>query len=71
VQDSGAACPSASTTFPVTTYDEDVQYLANQNCQAGILAPMQFIPLKGENETYYLSFGFWIRERGDYASNPS
>ena len=36
-----------------------------------ILAPLQFIPLRGEDQNYYLSFGFWIRERGDYASNPN
>jgi uncharacterized membrane protein YoaK (UPF0700 family) len=70
-QDVAPACPGASTTLPVTTYDEDVQYLANRECHAGILTPMQFIPLKGEDENYYLSFGLWIRERGEYESNPN
>jgi len=70
-QDAAPACPSPSTTLPVTTYDEYVKYLANPSCQAGVLAPMQFIPLRGEDQNYYLSFGFWIRERGDYASNPN
>ena len=71
LQDAAPVCPGPSTTLPVTTYDEDVKYLANPECQAGVLAPMQFIPLRGEDQNYYLSFGFWIRERGDYASNPN
>jgi len=71
LQDAAPACPSSSTPLPVTTYDEDMKYLANPECQAGVLAPIQFIPLRGEDRNYYLSFGFWIRERGDYASNPN
>ena len=71
LQDAVPACPGPSTPLPVTTYDEDVKYLANPECQAGVLAPMQLIPLRGEDQNYYLSFGFWIRERADYASNPN
>ena len=71
LQDAAPACPSSSTPLPVTTYDEDLKYLANPECQAGVLAPIQFIPLRGEDRNYYLSFGFWIRERGDYVSNPN
>ena len=71
-QDAAPVCPGPSTTLPVTTYDEDVKYLADRECQTGdILAPVQFIPLRSEDESYYLSFGFWIRERGDYVSNPN
>ena len=71
-QDAAPVCPGSSTTLPVTTYDEDVKYLADRECQTGdILAPVQFIPLRSEDESYYLSFGFWIRERGDYVSNPN
>ena len=70
--DAAPVCPGPSTTLPVTTYDEDVKYLADRECQTGdILAPLQYIPLKGEDESYYLSFGFWIRERADYTSNPN
>jgi uncharacterized membrane protein YoaK (UPF0700 family) len=71
LQDAAPACPSPSTPLPVTTYDEDMKYLANPECQAGVLAPIQFIPLRGEDRNYYLSFGFWIRERADYVSNPN
>jgi hypothetical protein len=71
LQDAPPACPNPSGTLPVTTYDEDVKYLANPECPAGVLAPMQFIPLGGEGSGYYLSFGFWIRERGDSSSNPN
>lgn len=70
-QDSQPVCPSPSTTLPQMTYDENVQYLANPGCRNGFLAPIQFIPLNGENENYYVSFGFWIRERGEYVSNPN
>ena len=71
LQDAAPVCPSPSAALPVTTYDEDLRYLANPECRAGVLAPMQFIPLRGEDPNYYLSFGFWIRERADYASNPN
>ncbi len=71
LSDASTACPDSSATLPVTTYDENVKYLANPSCQSGLLAPMQFIPLRGEDDSYYLSFGFWIRERADYSSNPN
>jgi hypothetical protein len=64
------ACPSVSSNFPTMTYDENVRYLADSDCQASVLAPIQYIPL-GQNENNYLSFGVWIRERGEYVSNPN
>jgi hypothetical protein len=51
------------------TYDENTQYLANPDCRTSLLDPVRFIPL-GQDENNYLSFGFWIRERGEYVSNP-
>lgn len=71
LQEAAPACLSPSAAFPITTYDEDMKYLANPECRGGLLAPLQFIPLRGEDRNYYLSFGFWIRERADYASNPN
>ena len=71
VHDNAAPCPDAPKNLPVATYDEQVQYLANSDCRAGLLDSIQFIPLSRENENYYVSFGFWIRERGEYASNPN
>jgi hypothetical protein len=53
------------------TYGEDVQYLANQECRTSFADSIKFVPLDGENESRYLSFGFWIRERGEYVSNPN
>jgi hypothetical protein len=53
------------------TYDEPAEDFADAACRTSLLDSMQFIPLNGENENYYLSFGFWIRERGEYASNPN
>jgi hypothetical protein len=70
-QDIAPACPSASTSLPLMTYDEPVQTLAHRDCRTSVLDSIQFIPLNGENENYYLSFGFWIRERGEYVSNPN
>src|SRR5262249_34861898 len=64
------ACPSVSTYLPQMTYDENAQYLANSDCRTSLLDPVQFISL-GQNENNYLSFGFWIRVRGEYASNPN
>jgi hypothetical protein len=70
-QDNAAACPDAPKSLPLTTYDEQVEYLANSNCRTSPLDKVQFIPLSRDNENYYASFGFWIRERGEYASNPN
>jgi hypothetical protein len=49
------------------TYDEDLQYLRNPECRTSVLDAIQFIPL-GQNDNNY---GFWIRERGEYISNPN
>jgi hypothetical protein len=64
-------CPDAPKSLPLITYDEQVQYLATPDCRTGLLDSMKFIPLSRDNENYYVSFGFWIRERGEYASNPN
>jgi len=65
------ACAKGSSNFPpMMTYDENVRYLANSDCRTSLLAPIQYIPL-GQNENNYLSFGLWIRERGEYVSNPN
>ena len=70
VPDPKPACPGVSTPLPPMTYDENAQYLANSDCRTSLLDRIRFIPL-GQNENNYLSFGFWIRERGEYASNPN
>jgi len=70
-QDAAPACTGASAKPPLMTYDEQVQYLANPTCRTSFLDTIRFIPLKEDNDNYYLSFGFWIRERGDYTSNPN
>jgi hypothetical protein len=64
-------CPSAPKSLPLMTYDEPVQYLATPGCRTNLLDSIQFIPLSRDDENYYVSFGFWIRERGEYASNPN
>src|ERR1700692_2046410 len=65
------SCPSPPSTLPLMTYDEDVRYLENPACRTGFLNSLQFIPLRSEGENYYLSLGGWIRERGEYFSNPN
>ena len=69
--DNATACPSAPKSLPPITYDEQVRYLSTSDCRTGVLDSVQFIPLSRDNENDYLSFGFWIRERGEYASNPN
>src|SRR6201987_3726382 len=64
-------CPDAPKNLPLTTYDEQVQYLAIPYCRTSLLDSIQFMPRSRENENYYLSVGFWIRERGEYVSNPN
>lgn len=66
-----SGCSSASMKLPRMTYDEDVQYLADTACRTSSLDSIQFIPLGAEDENHYLSFGFWIRERLEYVSNPN
>lgn len=68
-QNPAPAC-SAPAKLPPMTYDEDARYLADPVCQTSLLDSIQFIPL-GKNENYYASFGFWIRERGEFFSNPN
>ena len=63
-------CAGVHSNLPSMTYDEDVRYLANSDCRTNLLAPIQYIPL-GQNENNYLSIGLWIRERGEYVSNPN
>jgi Alginate export len=58
-------CPK----LPQMTYDEDAQFLRS-DCRTSFPDPIQFIPF-GQNEKDYLSFGFWIRERGEFVSNPN
>jgi hypothetical protein len=71
VEETAAGCSSTSMKLPQMTYDEDVRYLANAQCRSDSLDSIRFIPLSAEDENRYLSFGFWIRERGEYVSNPN
>jgi hypothetical protein len=71
VEQEQAACANPPPPIPQMTYDEGVQYLANPACRKGILDSLHYIPLRGEDDNYYLSFGGWIRERGEYVSNPN
>jgi hypothetical protein len=71
VKETDAGCSSTSMKLPQMTYHEDVQYLGNAECRTSFLDSIQFIPLSAEGEDRYLSFGFWIRERGEYVSNPN
>lgn len=65
VRKNTAACTSGSANVPLMTYDERVQYLADPDCRTNLLDSIQYVPL-GQNANYYLSFDFWIRQRGEY-----
>jgi len=71
VKETDAGCASTSMKLPQMTYNEDVQYLGNAECRTSLLDSVQFIPLSAEGEDRFLSLGFWIRERGEYVSNPN
>ena len=64
------ACPGPAPTFTQMTYDENNKYFGNPECRTEFLDRLKYIPLRGENQDYYLSLGIWIRDRGDYYSNP-
>ena len=68
-QTAGQSGPDCAP-LPQMAYEESAYYKANPNCR-NILGSIQLIPLGQESESSYLSFGFWIRERGEYASSPN
>ena len=49
--------------FPAMTYDEGNRFLSNPGCRTEFFDRLKFIPLRGSNENYYLSFGVSIRDR--------
>ena len=68
--DSGKpACPNQLPALSGLTYNEDDTKYAAPECRAGLLNSFKYIPLRRENEEYYVSFGLWIRERSEYFSN--
>ena len=64
-----STCSGPAPTFPQMTYDEDDGYFSSPDCRTKLLDRLKFIPLRGDNESYYLSFGAFIRDRGEYFSN--
>ena len=64
------ACP-APPPYPSVTSDENDRYLADPECRTESLDRLKYIPLRSESEDYYISFGGWVRERGEYFSNPN
>ena len=63
-------CSGPAPAFTQLTYDENNRYFSNPNCRTEFLDRIKFIPLRGDNENYYLSFGIFTRDRGDYYSHP-
>jgi hypothetical protein len=66
-----SACSDSAPAFTQMTYDENNRYFSNPNCRTEILDRIKFIPLRGDNEDYYASFGVFARDRGEYFSNPA
>ena len=62
------ACAKVSSNFPAMTYDEDNRYLSSPDCRTELFDRLKFIPLRGGDENYYLSFGVVSRDRGEYFS---
>ena len=65
-----STCPGPAPTFPQMTYDEDDGYYSSPDCRTKLPDRLKVIRLRGDNESYYLSFGAFIRDRGEYFSNP-
>jgi hypothetical protein len=65
-----SACSDAAPAFTQLTYDEDNRYFSNPNCRTELLDRLKYIPLRGDNEDYYVSFGVFTRDRGEYFSHP-
>ena len=70
-QEGPPGCSGPAPTFPQMTYDEHNRYFSNPACRTQLLDRLKFLPLRGDDDAYYLSFGIWIRERGEYVSNPN
>jgi hypothetical protein len=62
--------PPPCPKLPQMTYDENVLSDCRSSLLGNFLNPAQRIPL-GQNEDHYLSFGYWVRERGEFVSNPN
>src|SRR5260370_7100739 len=60
------SCPDPAPAFTLLTYDEDNRHFSNPYCRTKFLDRLKFIPLRGDNEDYYLSFGIFTRDRGEY-----
>src|SRR6266436_1047552 len=64
-----SACSESAPAFTQLTYDENNRYFSNPNCRTGFLDRIKFIPLRGDKEDYYISFGVFTRDRGEYFSH--
>ena len=60
------SCPGPAPAFTQLTYDEDNRHFSNPYCRTTFLDRLKFIPLRGDNEDYFLSFGIFTRDRGEY-----
>jgi hypothetical protein len=64
-----SACPRPAPAFTQLTYDENNRYFSNPACRTTFLDRLKYIPLRGDDENYYLSFGVFTRDRGEYFSH--
>src|SRR5258708_34649575 len=63
------SCPDPAPAFTLLTYDEDNRHFSNPYCRTKFLDRLKFIPLRGDNEDYYLSFGICPRHRGEVVNS--
>src|SRR4029077_18543202 len=64
-----SACSESAPAFTQLTYDENNRYFSNPNCRTEFLDRLKYIPLRGDKEDYYISFGVFTRDRGEYFSH--
>src|SRR5580692_7896722 len=64
-----SSCPRPAPAFTQLTFDEDNGYFSNPNCRTEFLDRLKYIPLRGDDEDYYISFGVFTRDRGEYFSH--
>jgi hypothetical protein len=70
-QEAQARCLSTAPAFTQMTYDEDNLYFSDPACHTLPMDSLKFIRLRGDDDDYHLSLGIWLRERGEYVSNPN
>jgi Alginate export len=68
-QSEAGECAHKYPDFPSENWRVDDGYLVHPACRTEYWDRIKFIPLRGENPDYFLSFGTYTRDRGDFYSH--